>query len=156
MLSILFKSHLIRHSGTGQAFKDTQRALEHWRHSESTQALGHSESTQGALGHLESTRGFGGHLGTWRALGHSDTWGTWALRHLGHSGTSALKALGHPSNLALEALYLSDSFSLWMLCSDFLWSKSLWYKVGIFFNKNSSLKPTSDRSNVSCICFWHV
>ena len=49
MLSILFKSHLIRHSGTGRAFKDTLRALEHSKHSESTRALGHSDSTQRAL-----------------------------------------------------------------------------------------------------------
>ena len=53
MLSILFKSHLIRHSGTRRAFKDTQSALEQLRHSESTQALGHLM-----------------HSGTW-ALGHS-------------------------------------------------------------------------------------
>ena len=66
MLSILFKSHLIRHSGKGRACKDTQRALENLRHLESTWALGHSESTR-ALGHLR-------HLGT-RTLK--------ALRHLG-------------------------------------------------------------------------
>ena len=81
MLSILFKSHLIRHSGTRREFKDTQRALENLRHSESTQrALWHSD-----------TRAFGGHSGTWRALGHS---GTWALGHLRHSGTWALRQLG--------------------------------------------------------------
>ena len=60
MFNVSFKSHLIRHSGTGRVFKDTERALEHLRHSESTRALkalGHS-STQGtrALGHLD-TRG---------------------------------------------------------------------------------------------------
>ena len=83
MLSILFKLHLIRHSSTGCAFKDTQRALEHLRHSASTWALGHSESTQRALGHLKGTRALGGHSeGTRRALG-------------GHSGTLELKALGH-------------------------------------------------------------
>ena len=75
MLSILLKSHLIRHSGKGRAFKDTQRALENLRHLESTWALGHSESTR-ALGHLR----------------HSDTWALRALRHL---GTQALKAIGH-------------------------------------------------------------
>ena len=49
MLSILFKSYLIRHSGTER---------------ESTRALGHSESTRRALReHSEGTR----------ALGHSDT-----------------------------------------------------------------------------------
>ena len=81
MLSILFKSHLIRHSGTRREFKDTQTALENLRHSESTQrALWHSD-----------TRAFGGHSGTWRALGHS---GTWALGHLRHSGTWALRQLG--------------------------------------------------------------
>ena len=82
MLTILFKSHLIRHSGTGRAFKDTQRALEHLRHLESTRALGHLENTQRLLGHS----------GTWRALGHL---GTWALRALKHLGNWALKALRH-------------------------------------------------------------
>ena len=63
MLSILFKSHLIRQSGTRRAFKDTQRALENLRSSESTQrALGHSR-----------TWVLGGHWGTCRALGHSCT-----------------------------------------------------------------------------------
>ena len=84
MFSILFKSHLIRHSGTGRVFKDIQRTLEHLRHSESTRALGHSESTQRVLGgnsdtqgtqtlmtlgHLEATRELGGHSGTRRTLG---------------------------------------------------------------------------------------
>ena len=85
MLSISFKSHLIRHSGKGHAFKDTQRALEHLRHSESTGAVAHSESTW-VLGHLESTwREFGGHSGTraLKTLGHSDNCGTQVLGHLG-------------------------------------------------------------------------
>ena len=85
LLSILFKSHLIRYSGTGLAFKDTLRALKHLRHSESTGALGHSESTRRALGHLM-------HLGT-RTIK--------ALRHSRHSGTQG--------TWALEAIYLADS-----------------------------------------------
>ena len=89
MLTILFKSHLIRHSGTGRAFKDTQRALEHLRHLESTWALGHLENTQRPLGHS----------GTWRAIGHLRPSGTWTLKALWHLGT-----------WALEALYLADSF----------------------------------------------
>ena len=72
MLSIAFQSHLIRHSGTGYTFKDTQRVLEDLRHSESTPAFGHSEGTQRALKHL----------GSWRALER-------------HSGTRAPKAHGH-------------------------------------------------------------
>ena len=91
MLSISFKSHLIRHSGTGCTFTDTQRVLEHFRHSESTRALGHSEGTQRAIGghlgtqHLESTRMTLGHLRhldtqTFRVLRNS---GTWALWHFG-------------------------------------------------------------------------
>ena len=79
MLSILFKSYLIRHSGTGRAFNNTQRALEHLKNLESTRAFGHSESTQ-------------------RALVHSDIYGTWALGPLGHSGIWALKALRHFGN----------------------------------------------------------
>ena len=70
MLSILFKSHLIRHSGTRRAFKDTQTALEHLRHLESTRALRHSDSTERTIGHWEGTQALGGHLGTRRALGH--------------------------------------------------------------------------------------
>ena len=54
MLSISFQSHLIRHSGTGCTFKDTQSVLKHLRGSESTRALGQ-------LKHLS----------------------TWILRHLG-------------------------------------------------------------------------
>ena len=65
MLSILFKSHLIRHSGTEHVFKNTQRAFEHLRH---------SESTQRALGHSEDTRALRGHSGTRRALEHSSTY----------------------------------------------------------------------------------
>ena len=42
-------------SGTGCTFTDTQRVLKHFRHSESSRALGHSEGTQRAIG---------GHLGT--------------------------------------------------------------------------------------------
>ena len=82
--SILFKSHLIRYSGTGRAFKDTLRALEHLRHSESTGALGHSESTRRALGHLM-------HMGTRTIMAHGHLEGTRALgghlRHLGTRGT---------------------------------------------------------------------
>ena len=83
MLSILLKSHLIKHSGTGRAFKDTQRTLEYLRHS-GTWALGeHSEGTRAlrlsdtsrALRNLEGTRALGGHSGTraLKVLGHSDT-----------------------------------------------------------------------------------
>ena len=60
MLSMLFKSHLIRNSGTGRGFKDTQRALEHLRHSESTRVLRE-------------------HSGTW-ALGPSKRSGTPTLK----------------------------------------------------------------------------
>ena len=49
-----------------------------------------------------------------------------------------------------------ETFSLWILCGNFLRRDFLWYKVGILFNKNSSLQPTSDRTNISCICFWHA
>ena len=91
MLSILFKSHLIRHSGMERAFKDTQRTLEPLtkalkEHSGGWALEGHSEDTQRALEHLGTRRALkralGGHLGTRRALP-------------GHSGTRALKALGH-------------------------------------------------------------
>ena len=73
MLSILFKSHLIRHSGTRRAFKDTQRALEHLRHSE-TWVLGHLGTWRTLRGYSD-TRALGGHLDTQtrKALGHSDT-----------------------------------------------------------------------------------
>ena len=85
MLIILLKSHLIRHSGMRRAFKDTQRALEHLRNSDSTRALReHSEGTR-ALGHSE---------GTW-ALGHLRHFDTRTLRALEHLGSRALKALGH-------------------------------------------------------------
>ena len=83
MLSILFKSHLIRHSGTEHVFENTQRTFE---------GLRHSESTQRALGHSEDTQTLGGHSGTRRTLGHLE--GTRALG--GHSSTRVLiKALGH-------------------------------------------------------------
>ena len=74
MLSILFKSHVIRHSGTGCAFKNTQRALENLSHSESTRALGQSGSTLRVLRH-SSTRVLRAHLGTRapKALGLLDT-----------------------------------------------------------------------------------
>ena len=79
MFNISFKSHIIRHSCTRRAFKDTQRELEYLRH---------SEGTQSALG---------GRLGTWalKALGHSDIQGTQALGHLGTWGTWGTQALGH-------------------------------------------------------------
>ena len=64
MHSILFKSHLIRHSTTGREFKDIQRALEE-----------HSESTQRRLRHC----------GTRALEEHSE--GTRALKALVHSGT---------------------------------------------------------------------
>ena len=54
MLSFSFQSQLIRHSDMGRIFKDNQRAFKHLRHSESTRALGHSESTQRALGHSDT------------------------------------------------------------------------------------------------------
>ena len=89
MLSILINSHLIRHSGTGCAFKDSHMALKHLRHSESTRALGQSEDTQG-LGYLRNL-------------------GTRTIRALSHLGTRELKALTHLGTWALEALYLADS-----------------------------------------------
>ena len=81
MFSILFKSHLFRHSRMGRAFKDTQRALEHLRHSENTNPLEYLESIQRTLRALR-------HLDTW-ALRHSDTW------KLGHSRNSGTWTLGH-------------------------------------------------------------
>ena len=74
ILGISFKSHLIRHSRTEGALKDTQRALEHLRHSESTGTVRYSEGTRRALGHLGTQRALGGHSeGTRRALGgHSE------------------------------------------------------------------------------------
>ena len=100
MLSISFKSHLIRHSGTERAFKDTRRTLKHLGHSESTRAVGHSEGTQRApRGHSEGTqRALGGHLGTWALGEHSEgahSEGTRALGHLRHLGTETLRALRH-------------------------------------------------------------
>ena len=93
MLSILFKSHLIRHSGTRRAFKDTQTTLEHLRHLESTRALRHSDSTERALRHSEDT---------WALGGHSE--GTWALGHLRHLGTRTLRALKAPGTQAFGHL----------------------------------------------------
>ena len=131
MLSILFKSHVIRHSGTGCAFKNTQRALENLSHSESTRALGQSESTLRVLRH-SSTRVLRAHLGTralkalglldtqWtQALGHSGNWAlkalrqlehlaTWALGHLGTRGTlfsRLLESLAHHRNVASLSLF---------------------------------------------------
>ena len=71
MLSISCESHLIRHSGTGGTFEDTQRAL--GRHSGTWKLRGHW-----ALGHSESTR---------RTPGHLKDLGTQTLRALRHSGT---------------------------------------------------------------------
>ena len=93
ILSILFQSHLIKHSGTQSAFRDAQGTLEHSRHSESTRVLG-------------------GHSGTWtfkvldlfsscKALRHLDT----QRARRGRPG----KALGHSDTWALEELYLADS-----------------------------------------------
>ena len=66
MLSALFKSYLIRHLGTGNAFKDTQRVLEQLKHSQGTQrTLWNLESTQVLVGY-SSTRAL-------KALRHSDT-----------------------------------------------------------------------------------
>ena len=79
MLSILFKSHVIRHSGTRCAFKNTQRALENLSHSESTRALGQSESTLRVLRALK-------HLGCW-TLSELRHLGTQAIGHLRHLGT---------------------------------------------------------------------
>ena len=79
MLSTSYKSHMIRYSSTGHAFKHVQKALEHLRHS-GTWALGH--------------------------LRHSDTW---ALRVLRHFSTRPLKAFGHLGAWELKALYLADS-----------------------------------------------
>ena len=87
MLSIVFQSHLIRHSDTGFTSKDTQRVLEHLRHSESTRALGARSEGTWALRHLESTR---------RALRHLRHLGTRAFRYLMHIGT---RALGHSRHL---------------------------------------------------------
>ena len=107
ILSILFTSHLIRHSGTRRAFKGTQRALEHLRHLESPQkALGHS-GTWRALGHSKGTWALGHlkHLGirTLRTLGHLGTWALKAFRHLG------TQKIGHLEHLSTWALYLADS-----------------------------------------------
>ena len=101
MLSILFKSHLIRHSVMGYVFKDTHRALENLRH---------SESTRRALRGLLGTRTLGGHSNIWRALEHS---GTWVLKALGHSDTQGTQALGHlrhPGTWALRHLEGTRTF----------------------------------------------
>ena len=73
MLSVSFQSHLIRHSGSGCTFKDTQSVLNHLRRSESTRAIGHSEGTWAAkaLKHLDS-----------QALRLLSNPGTWSLKHL--------------------------------------------------------------------------
>ena len=77
VISTSFQSHLIRHSVMQKAFKDTQMALKHSRHSESTRAPGQSEGNRKAIGHFKDTRSL---------LEHSSTW---ALRHLG------TRVLGH-------------------------------------------------------------
>ena len=87
MFSILFKSHLFRHSRMGRAFKDTQRALEHLRHSENTNTLEYLESIQR----------------THRALRHLDTW--------------ALKELGYLDTWAFETLYIADSLEMYLYSS---------------------------------------
>ena len=118
MLSISNKSHLIRHSGMRCAFKSTQRALKHLRHSESTRALGHSESTQRGLGHWDAPAlGGHGHLeGTWK-LGHLRYLDTRTVRALGHLRTSALNTLRHLATWALGALYIAGSVSKGLSCS---------------------------------------
>ena len=100
-----FKSHLIRHLGMGRAFKYTQRALKHLRHSDlETWVLGgHSESTRRAVGYLGPWKAIEHSEGTW-ALRHAGTSGTWALRHLRHSGTWALTHLGTQSTRVLGNL----------------------------------------------------
>ena len=124
----------------GRAFEDTQRALQHLRHAESTQALGHSDSTQRAHGGHSETRALRNlwHSGTCRALGnlegtrtlkalrHLSTWAHKTFRHLGtqalgHSGTWALRALRHLGGPELKALgHLGNRgtlFSRLLLCS---------------------------------------
>ena len=94
-LSILFKSHVIRHSGTGCAFKNTQRALENLSHSESTRALGQSESTLRVLRAL-------------KALGHLEHLATWTLGNLGTRGTlfsRLLESLAHHRNVTSLILF---------------------------------------------------
>ena len=98
MFSILFKSHLFRHSRMGRAFKDTQRALEHLRHSENTNTLEYLESIQR----------------THRALRHLDTWALKAFRHL---DTRALKELGYLDTWAFGTLYIADSLEMYLYSS---------------------------------------
>ena len=75
MLSILLQLHLTRHSGKQSPLKDTQRVLEHSRHSESTRTLRHlSTWTLAALKHL-CTRAL-------KALGHSRPSGSLGLEAL--------------------------------------------------------------------------
>ena len=121
MLSILFKSQLIRHSCTRSAFKDTQRALEHLKHWESTCKLGQS-STCRALGLLEGTRALGGYLGNkaLKALGQSETQGTRALKALRHLDTQSSQVLGHSGNQGTRALgHLGRALS----------SQALWHSI---------------------------
>ena len=93
ILSILFQSHLIKHSGTQSAFRDAQGTLEHSRHSESTRVLGgHSGtwtfkvldlfSSCKALRHLDTQRARRGRPGTFGALRHSKHSDTRTLGHL--------------------------------------------------------------------------
>ena len=104
------QSQLIRKSGMKSTFKDTQRALEHSKHSKSTWALGNledtwafahsehiSEETQRVLRHLKGTRSLGflrhSSARTLMVLRHLGSWtlkGTQALAHFGHLGTWAL------------------------------------------------------------------
>ena len=103
---------------------------------------GHSKGTRKELGHLVHVPlecpwrallvpNF--HLKTlWRALGHSSTWGTRALkRHLGIQTLGQSKgtwALSHSGTWELEVLYLEDSCSIIskrisvfiMICSSFV------------------------------------
>ena len=110
-----FKSFSNQRSDTGSIltslncflhFFFTFWTLKHLRHSESTQALGHLESTQKALGQLESTWALGGHSGT-RTLRAP---GTWAFGHLRHLGTQALGYLERLDTRALKALGHSGYF----------------------------------------------
>ena len=113
MLSILFESHLIKHSGRRRAFKDTQRALEHLRHSESTWALGHSSTR--IFGHLEGTQALGVHSEGTRALRYLRHLGTRTLRALRHSDTWTLKALGNLEHLGTWAIEHSRHSRTWAL-----------------------------------------
>ena len=101
MLSILFKSHLIRHSGSRRASKGHSEGTRTFNalgaHSY-TWALGeHSSGTQELGGNLEGTQALGGHFGTrtlkefghldTQALGHLENLGTWRVGHSEHWGT---------------------------------------------------------------------